>query len=95
MASALTALGMRDLLWGDSTVGILFLCESFLILSAAVGAHYAYNRGWLAGRSTMISALVEAQRRDLGLDDWLRGEFERDAIGMAKLLRDKGRANER
>jgi hypothetical protein len=40
----------------------------------------AYRSGWLAGRLTMVEALVEAQRNGESPDDWLRGEYARDMM---------------
>lgn len=46
---------------------------------------HAYRSGWLAGRMTMIEAMVEAERSGETIDDWLRGEWARDlmVLGIA------------
>lgn len=38
----------------------------------------SYRSGWLAGRQVMVSALSEALRRGMDVEDWLHGELERD-----------------
>jgi hypothetical protein len=38
----------------------------------------AYRSGWLRGRSQMVYALAEAQRRGMSPQDWLEGELLRD-----------------
>lgn len=38
----------------------------------------AYRHGWLEGRHQMIVSLHESAERGMTLDDWLRGELERD-----------------
>lgn len=39
----------------------------------------AYRHGWLDGRIAMLRALSEAGRRGMDMDDWVAGEFARDA----------------
>lgn len=53
----------------------------------------AYRFGWFDGRSQMIRSLVETQKRGLSMDDWLRGEAERDAaiFGLPPLPPPDGR----
>jgi hypothetical protein len=43
----------------------------------------AYRSGWLDGRTAMVSALSEAMRREWPIEDWLRGELERDMAVIA------------
>lgn len=38
----------------------------------------SYRSGWLDGRMQMVRSLNEAMRRDMTLDEWLRGEYARD-----------------
>lgn len=38
----------------------------------------AYRSGWLQGRSAMVVALAEAQRRGMSPMEWLEGELQRD-----------------
>lgn len=42
----------------------------------------AYRNGWLDGRQAMVVALAEAMRRGMSWDDWLSGEYARDAVIM-------------
>lgn len=39
----------------------------------------SFRNGWLAGRARMLASIDEALRRGLTMDDWVRGEVERDA----------------
>jgi hypothetical protein len=94
-AAFCSAVGTAELLAGFIAVGIMLFCEAFLITIGRLAAYNAYNHGWITGRAVMISALVESGRRGQTMDEWLRGEFERDAMGVAKLLKDKGRPDER
>lgn len=43
-----------------------------------IRAKLAYRHGWLEGRQQMVSALAEAQRRNLPPAVWLEGELQRD-----------------
>ncbi len=42
----------------------------------------AYKHGWLMGRSAMIGSLIEAGKRGLSMEDWLRSQAETDAVMM-------------
>lgn len=47
---------------------------------------HAYRTGWLAGRSQMLWAMAEAQRRGMTQVEWLEGELARDyaALGLER-----------
>lgn len=46
---------------------------------AGIRRAQSYRSGWLAGRTTMITSMLEAQRRGMSITEWLDGEFARDA----------------
>lgn len=80
---ALVCLVGRD--WLDAHPVAYLLASCFVGWVVGLGALSAtrrassYRSGWLAGRSQMISAMLEAQRRDLDASQWLQGELDRDA----------------
>ena len=54
-------------------------------LSYMMRAH-AYRDGWLSGRSAIYASLTEAMRRNIGPDEWIRAELERDWHVIASAL---------
>jgi hypothetical protein len=66
----------------DTWFGILGGCLIGLQIGrASIGGirrASAYRAGWLNGRSAMVHALAEAQRRGMTPSEWLSGELARD-----------------
>lgn len=69
-------------LWRGTWVGVFagVLVGLQLGRASLVGLRRAaaYRSGWLRGRSAMVHALAEAQRRGIPPQAWLEGELERD-----------------
>lgn len=71
-------------------MGFLLHCAGILLLSLALAGNLVvqrfhlrltHNRAWLTGRIAIIGSLLEAQRRNMSLTDWLVAEAERDGFG--------------
>lgn len=51
----------------------------------------AYRSGWMDGRAAMVQSMGEAMRRRMDLNEWLRGEAERDmaTLGIPVMFMDE------
>lgn len=79
--------------WAHTLIGVALGGYLGSTALGGMGRAIAYRAGWLDGRSQMVHALAEAQRRGLRPDDWLRGQWEADAavLGISpNLLPDEG-----
>jgi len=70
----------------DPVAGLLRISMSVMGLyaglgvSAAIRERKAFRRGWFHGRSAMVDAMEEAQRRGMPFPVWILTEAERETI---------------